>query len=111
MTLSLEGPPGALRMSANGVVRVGNTRVSLDLVLGCCKLGSSPEEIVQHFPSLDLKDGYAAVTYYLYNQAAVAAYLAEQARATVDIEREVLARCLVDPHYVRLMELSKQQEA
>ncbi|MDQ2808940.1 MAG: DUF433 domain-containing protein [Chloroflexota bacterium] len=111
MTLTLEAPPTALRMSENGTVRVGNTRVSLDLVLGWFKLGSSPEEIVQHFPSLDLKDVYAAVTYYLFNQAEVEAYLAEQERETAEIERESRAIWEASDLYARVKAVIVAREA
>ncbi len=76
MTLTIEAPATSLRMTDGGTVRVGNTPVTLEVVITAFQQGLHPEEIVQHFPTLELKDVYAAVTYYLYNQAEVEAYLA-----------------------------------
>ena len=43
--------------------------------------GRSPEEIVLRYPSLDLKQIYATIAYYLYNKEKIDAYIkASQAR-------------------------------
>ena len=109
--LRLDAPPNVLRRSDNGVVRVGNSCVTLDIVIGTFKQGVSPEEIAQRFPSLDLKDVYAAVTYYLYNQAEVAAYLAEQERETAEIERASRAIWEASDLYKRMKTLVAEREA
>jgi uncharacterized protein (DUF433 family) len=67
--------PPPLRTEEGGVVRVGQTRVSLDTVIATFHQGCSPEEIVLKFPTLDLTDVYAVVTYYLWNREEVEAYL------------------------------------
>ncbi len=61
-----------------GVVRVGKTRVTLDAVIADHQRGSSPEEIAQHYPSLDVQDVYLVIGYYIGNRAEIDAYLAEQ---------------------------------
>jgi uncharacterized protein (DUF433 family) len=68
---------------AQGVLRVGSTRVTLDVVVIAFEQGATPEEIVQDFPTLRLADVYAVLTYYLQHREAVEAYLRqrrEQAR-------------------------------
>src|SRR5712691_2213406 len=45
-----------LTADANGVLRVGNTRVTLDTVLAAFADGATAEEIVQQYPSLQLAD-------------------------------------------------------
>jgi uncharacterized protein (DUF433 family) len=50
---------------AHGVYRVGNTRVTLDLVVRSFNRGATPEEIAQEYPSLTLPDIYQVIGYYL----------------------------------------------
>lgn len=63
-----------------GVLRVGNTRVSLDSVIIAFNQGSTPEEIVCDYDSLTLPEVYATVSYYLQNRDDVDSYLAERAK-------------------------------
>ena len=67
MSLVIEAPPVPLRTDEQGVMRVGKTRVPLDTVVYAFNQGSSPEEIVMSYPSLELGDVYAVVNYYLHN--------------------------------------------
>lgn len=62
-----------------GVLRVGNTRVRLDSVLGAWGQGQSPEQIRQDYPVLTLEEVYGAITYSLAHAADVEAYLKRQA--------------------------------
>jgi uncharacterized protein (DUF433 family) len=67
-----------LRTDSEGVVRVGETRVTLDSVIGAFKNGSTSEEIVLQFPILELADVYAVIGFYLKNEMAVEEYLMRQ---------------------------------
>lgn len=53
-----------LREEPAAVLRVGNTRVLLELVLDAYKRGESPEAIVRSYRSLRLTDVYAVITHY-----------------------------------------------
>jgi uncharacterized protein (DUF433 family) len=64
-----------LRTDAEGVVRIGNTRITLDTVVGAFRDGATAEEIVQQYPSLDLADVYSVIGYYLRRTSEVDAYL------------------------------------
>lgn len=75
MTLAIVGEPVPLLVDSNGAVRVGNTRVTLETVIGAYLAGSSPEEISAQFSALDLADIYAVIAYYLRHQAEIDAYL------------------------------------
>ena len=57
MNLKITTEPLTLRTDAAGVVRVGDTRVSLDTVIRGYLEGSIPEEIVEQFPSLQVAHG------------------------------------------------------
>lgn len=80
MSLSqpLRANPAPLRTDADGVIRVGASRVTLDTVVGAFRNGSTAEEIVMKYPSLDLTDVYATIAYYLWNRAAIDAYLEQR---------------------------------
>ena len=70
LTLSIplyEDPPG--------VLRVGKSRVLLELVIRAFQRGQTPESIVQSYDTLSLPDVYAVVSYYLANPAPVDEYL------------------------------------
>lgn len=58
-----------------GVFRVGKSRVLLELVIRAFQRGQTPESIIQSFDTLDLRDVYAVVTYYLANPAPIDEYL------------------------------------
>ncbi|MBD2149935.1 DUF433 domain-containing protein [Pseudanabaena sp. FACHB-1277] len=64
-----------LSTNADGVILVGNTRVTIDTVVGNYKQGLSPEEIVFRYSSLDLSDVYSTIAFYLSYQTEVEEYL------------------------------------
>lgn len=68
-----------LSEDARRVLRLGNTRVSLDIVVNCFLAGQSPEEIAEQYPTLELADLHVVLAYYLRHTAVVDKYLAAQA--------------------------------
>ena len=80
--MSLRDPlparPAPLRVDADDTVRVGASRVTLDTLVGAFRADATAEEIVMKFPSLDLTEVYATIAYYLWNRAAVDAYIAQR---------------------------------
>jgi uncharacterized protein (DUF433 family) len=80
--------PPPLRLSEGGVLRVGKTRVRLDTVIEAFRNGSTPEEIVYKYPSLNLTDVYAVITYYLWHRDEVNQYLNEQRRLNEEAKAE-----------------------
>jgi len=102
LPLHADAPP--LRVDEQGVVRVGNTRITIDLVVEQYENGMTPEDMVRAYDTLVLADVHAVIAYYLRHPEEVRAYLkrrAEEAdalRAKVESERprvsaeELLAR-------------------
>jgi uncharacterized protein (DUF433 family) len=90
--------PPPLRTDEHGVIRVADTKVSLESVVLAFDRGASAEEIVESFPTLDLGAVYGTLAYVLADRSAVDAYLAtrrdclEELRA--DAERRFPARDL-----------------
>jgi uncharacterized protein (DUF433 family) len=56
---------------ADGVVRVGSTRVTLDTVVAAFRDGLTAEEIVAQYPALRLADVYQVIGYFLDHEAEV----------------------------------------
>jgi len=79
--------PIPLETDADGVVRVGGTRVTLDTVVAAFKDGATAEEIVFQYPSLSLPDVYFVIGYYLQRRVEVEAYL-QQRRRHADVVRQ-----------------------
>jgi len=84
---------------ADGVIRVGETRVTLDSVVAAFRRGATAEEIVEQYPSLNLADVYHVLGYYLRHRARVEAYLAK--RASLAQEVREANEALFDPSGVR----------
>ncbi|HSF39416.1 MAG TPA: DUF433 domain-containing protein [Thermoanaerobaculia bacterium] len=84
MILPLEADPVPLTADAHGALRIARTRVTLDTVLSLYRAGATPEEISDDFPSLELADIFAVITYYLRHRPEVEAYL-EQGRREAEI--------------------------
>src|SRR5438309_1760218 len=64
-----------LREEPSGVLRVGKSRVLLELVLHAFKAGATPEAIVQSYDTLNLADVYAVISRYLAAPALFEEYL------------------------------------
>jgi uncharacterized protein (DUF433 family) len=65
---------------ADGVIRVGGTRVTLDTLVAAFDSGATAEEIVQRYPSVALADVYSVIAYYLRHQPEIQAYLTHRQR-------------------------------
>lgn len=68
-----EAPP--LHEDAAGALRVGQSRVLLEIVIRAFEDGAAPETIVQQYPALALADVYAVIAYYLRHVDEVDKYL------------------------------------
>ena len=62
----------------DGSIRIGSTRVLLDLIVSAFNEGRTPEEIVLNYPTLKLSEVYGAITYYLENREQIDAYLVQR---------------------------------
>jgi uncharacterized protein (DUF433 family) len=92
MSLLVAAEPMPLITDADGVVRIGGTRVTLDTVVTAFRQGATAETIAEQYPSLTLADVYTALGYYLRHQAEVDAYLRRQLDKADQVRRENEAR-------------------
>ena len=99
MSLVISAEPIPLATDADGIVRVGGTRVTLDTVVAAFDEGATAEEIVQQYPSLHLADVYAVIGYYLRRRTEVEVYLRQRREQAGDTRRQNESR--FDPQGVR----------
>jgi len=81
--------PALLSPWDDGTIRVGSSRVLLELVVYQFKQGATAEQIQHSFPSLTLREAYGAIYYYLEHTEEVEAYLTAQDRRADGLERTV----------------------
>ena len=89
-SVQAEAPP--LREDASGALRVGNSRVLLELVMHAFQDGATPEAIVQRYSSLSLPDVYAVIAYYLRHRREVEEYLARRESEAQSVEQKIKSR-------------------
>ncbi len=82
-----EAPP--LTAGADGVLRIGNTRVTLDTVVGAFLDGESPELIADQYPIISLGQVYATIAYYLAHRRELDAYLLQRRTAAAQVRDDV----------------------
>lgn len=83
----------------DGVIRVGNTRVTLDTVITAFLDGATAEEITHQYPSLNLADVYSVIGYYLRRRAEIDAYLHQRRKLAEQIRKQNESR--FDPSGIR----------
>jgi uncharacterized protein (DUF433 family) len=108
MPLQIAAEPVPLQTDAEGVVRVAGTRVTLDTLVAAFQQGATAEAIAGQYPSLDLADVYAVISYYLRHQETIDSYLDErrnQARAVRQMNESRF-----DPHGVRGRLLARRRK-
>ncbi|MHC5855497.1 DUF433 domain-containing protein [Nostoc sp.] len=88
MFLTIASDPIPLSPDSDGVVRVSNTRVTLDTVIAAFLEGVTAEEIVEQYPSLLLADVYSVVGYYLRRKTEVDAYLKIRQERGIQVRQE-----------------------
>ncbi len=86
-------------VDADGVIRVGGTRVTLDTIVAAFEQGATAEEIAQQYPPLNLADVYAVIGYYLQRQSEMQEYLGKRRERAILVRGQNEAR--FDPRGVR----------
>jgi uncharacterized protein (DUF433 family) len=80
-------PP--LRQDSSGALRVGQSRVLLELVIRAFQDGATPEAIVQRYPTTTLADIYSVVAYYLRHRELIEKYLAEREALAAQVRQRI----------------------
>ena len=90
--------------------RLRGTRVGIETILyDFIHRKRTPEAIAQSYRTVTLEQVYATILYYLHNQAAVNAYLADWLEWSHQMETE--QRCNPSPLVRKLMQLKTERTA
>ncbi|MCY7322872.1 MAG: DUF433 domain-containing protein [Phormidesmis sp. CAN_BIN36] len=108
MSLVLEHETPPLREDETGAIRVGNSRVLLEIVIRSFQDGASPESIVHQYSTLSLSDVYTTIGYYLRHRDVVETYLNQREQLADSVEQQ-LSRDQPDLRLIRSRLLSQQQ--
>ena len=98
MTVAIEPHAPPLRIDQSGVIRVGSSRISLDLVIHAFLSGESPEYIAENWPTVTLPEVYATIAYYLTHRDTIDAYLEQRRASAEELRRTIEAK----PNYKEL---------
>lgn len=82
-----EPPP--LTEDEDGALRVGASRVLLEMVIHAFQDGAEPEAIVREYSTLALADVYGVIAYYLRHEQQVEEYLAMRERQAQAVEQRL----------------------
>jgi uncharacterized protein (DUF433 family) len=96
-----------LREDPAGVLRVGTSRVLLELVIRAYQRGASPQEIVRMYETLDLGDVFAVLAYYLSHSSEVDEYLRRSDEQADAIRRKIEAAQPPGPSKAELLKRAK----
>jgi uncharacterized protein (DUF433 family) len=91
MTITLHADPVPLCVDDTGAIRVGQSRVTLDVLLQYRRLGMKPEEIARGLDTLTLADVHGALAYYFRHQAEIDEYLRRREAEADALRREIEA--------------------
>jgi uncharacterized protein (DUF433 family) len=108
MSLSLQADPLPLRADEHGSIRIGNTRVLLELVIRAYQSGLTAEQIAERFETLELADVHAVLAYYLRHRSEVEGYMQRRQAEAEEIRQRIEAEL---PRRLTREELLARQSA
>ena len=89
MAITLHADPVPLRVDDSGAIRVGESRVTLDVLLQYWRLGMKPEEIARGLDTLALADVHGALAYYLPHQNEIDNYLRRRDKEAETMRQQI----------------------
>jgi uncharacterized protein (DUF433 family) len=92
MTQPIQADPVPLRADEGGVLRVGDSRITLDTLVHEYESGADPEGIVNAYPTLRLAGVYSVITFYLNHQDEVNVYLRQREKEAAELRRQIESR-------------------
>jgi uncharacterized protein (DUF433 family) len=87
--LSLNADLLPLHADEGGAIRVGKSRVSLDVVVEQYENGMTPEDLVRAYDTLELADVHAVIAYYLRHRDEVRSYLKRREEETAALRVKI----------------------
>lgn len=90
MTITLHADPVPLRVDEAGAIRVGDSRVTLDVLLEYLRTGMTAEEIARGLDSLTLADVHGALSYYFRHRVEMDEYLHARASEAQSLRDQIV---------------------
>lgn len=87
LVIQIENPP--IQIDESGSLRVGSSKVLLELVIRAFKNGATPETIVQRYSTTNLADVYGVIGYYLNHKEDIENYLLEREEKAKEIQKKI----------------------
>ena len=87
LVLQTEAPP--LRRDNSGGMRVGSSRVLLELVIRAFEDGATAEAISQRYETVTLADVYSVIAYYLRHQDEVTLYMQQREQQANRVQERI----------------------
>jgi uncharacterized protein (DUF433 family) len=81
--------PPPLRLDLGGVIRVGESRISVDLIVQQHENGQTPEQIIHAYDTLCLADVRAVLAYYEEHRSEMRAYLERRADEADSLQKVI----------------------
>jgi len=91
MNFVIHTDPVPLRVDEDGILRVADTRITLDHIVECYEDGETPEGILDIYDCLRLADVYAVIAYYLNHRPELDPYLQRREELAKEMQRLVEA--------------------
>ncbi len=82
----------SLETDKDEVIRISQTRVTLDTIVTAFKEGATAEEIAQQYPAVPLADVYYVIGYYLHRKDEVETYLGKREKEADELQNQMEAR-------------------
>jgi uncharacterized protein (DUF433 family) len=89
MSITIHADPVPLRVDDTGTIRVGKTRITLDVFLADHRRGMTPQQIIEQLPTLTLPDVYGSLAYYYRHQSELDQYLQCRREQADRMQREI----------------------
>ncbi|MHB1426371.1 MAG: DUF433 domain-containing protein [Gemmataceae bacterium] len=89
MPITLHADPLPLHVDDTDAIRVGQSRVTLDVLLQYRRLGMKPEEIARGLDTLTLADVHGALAYYFRHQSEIDNYLRRREEEAEKLRQEI----------------------
>jgi uncharacterized protein (DUF433 family) len=90
-------------LDEDGAIRVGNSRVTLDILIEDFEAGATADEIASNYDTLMRAEVYSALAFYLNHTPEVKAYLQERELQAFEIERLLKERGMIWPEAGRFL--------
>lgn len=97
-----------LNTGTDGVIRLAGTRVTLDTVTAAYDNGSSAEDIIRQYPSLQLADVHSIISYILQHRSEVDEYLKQ--RETIRKQARIEAEIRFPQEGIRARLMARRQQ-